>query len=135
MTGVEVIVTGTERTVARLATISAELRGPVLEAAVMTGALVVVDAAKRLAPYKTGNLRRSIHAEKRASGIDSAEASAGTDVVYAARLEYGFQAPDALGRVYHQPARPYMRPAADENEAAITKAIEAVVDAAIASAT
>ncbi len=34
----------------------------------------------------------------------------------------GFEGPDALGRVYHQPARPYLRPAYD------TKSEEGIKD-------
>ena len=34
-------------------------------------------------------------------------------VVYARRIELGFQGPDSLGRVFSQPPFPYLRPAAE----------------------
>ena len=53
----------------------------------------------------------------------------GTDVPYAARLEYGYVGPDSLGRTFHQPARPYLRPAFDNNkDAAIREVGEALAD-------
>ena len=33
----------------------------------------------------------------------------GTSVVYAARVEFGFDGQDSLGRTYNQPAKPYLR--------------------------
>jgi len=56
-----------------------------------------------------------------------AEVYIGTDVIYARRLEYGFVNPDALGRVYHQPARPYLRPAMEENREAVMEEIRKVI--------
>lgn len=41
----------------------------------------------------------------------------GTDLEYAARVEFGFTGPDSLGRVYNQQPRAYLRPAFDENRA------------------
>jgi hypothetical protein len=43
---------------------------------------------------------------------------------YALRLEYGFYDIDSLGRMYNQMARPFLRPALDENEDKILGAFE-----------
>nr|HPL29752.1 HK97 gp10 family phage protein [Anaerolineae bacterium] len=100
-----------------------------LENALVAGALQIVNAAKIRAPYKTGNLRRSIHvgghidaspqtqmdmADTTGTDIGGAgrygrhqvRVRVGTNVEYAAPLEYR----DAGKRAY-------MRPAADEAKA------------------
>ncbi len=51
-------------------------------------------------------------------------ADVGTDIIYGPRLEYGFMGTDSRGRRYHQRARAFLRPAADENEAEIIAAFE-----------
>lgn len=100
--------------------------GKMLENALVAGALVISNSAKEKAPYKTGNLRRSIHVGghtdadeqmrldmadttghdlgRSASSYPRISVQIGTDVEYAAAQEYG-------GR------RPYLRPAMDENKA------------------
>jgi len=100
-----------------------------LENALVAGALQIVNAAKIRAPYKTGNLRRSIHvgghidadpqtqmdmADTTGTDIGGAgrygshrvSVRVGTNVEYAAPLEYR-----------NAGARAYMRPAADEAKA------------------
>lgn len=100
-----------------------------LENALVAGALQIVNAAKIRAPYKTGNLRRSIHvgghidadpqtqmdmADTTGTDIGGAgrygshqvRVRVGTNVEYAAPLEYR-----------NAGARAYMRPAADEAKA------------------
>jgi HK97 gp10 family phage protein len=117
----------------KLTALGEAVAGDVLAAALRSGGLLVEADAKRRAPYRTGTLRRSIHTEVDAGG-GQAEATVGTDVPYGARIEFGFEGKDALGRQYHQPARPYLRPALDENMdaaareigAALRKALEAV---------
>lgn len=86
----------------------------------------------RAGTWETGNLARSLHVGGharlsevgRSSGgdiggaverRDFASVDVGTDVPYAARIEYGFAGRDSLGRFYHQAAQPYLRPAVDEN--------------------
>lgn len=96
--------------------------------ALVAAGLLVVNAAKAKAPYQTGNLRRSIHIgghtdatplqSTTGTDIGGEEKNAilvGTNVEYAARQEYGFSGEDSLGRSYNQPARPFLRPALDEN--------------------
>ena len=78
------------------------------------------------APYKTGTLRRSIHAEP----VSPSKFLVGTDVKYARILEYGgvikaknapylvFKTADGEWhqvKVVHRSPRPYFRPAMDEN--------------------
>lgn len=100
-----------------------------LENALVAGALQIVNAAKEKAPYKTGNLRRSIHVGGHINAtpqmeMDMADTTGtdiggsgrygkhqvrvrvGTNVEYAAPLEYR-----------NAGARAYMRPAADEAKA------------------
>lgn len=100
-----------------------------LENALVAGALQIANAAKIKAPYKTGNLKRSIHvgghinatpqmemdmADTTGTDIGGAgrygshqvRVRVGTNVEYAAPLEYR-----------NAGARAYMRPAADEAKA------------------
>lgn len=50
-----------------------------------------------------------------------------TDAEQAPRLELGFTGIDVLGRQYHQPPFPHMRPAADEVESAFVRDMSVVV--------
>jgi hypothetical protein len=116
-------------------------KGQTLFRAGVAGMLVIINEAKRLAAYKTGTLRRSLHVGGAAGetpdfegGLDSgysdlgqgeikaqsAEVYGGTDVPYGRRIEMGFEDSDSLGRSFHQKARPFLRPAFD------TKRVEAV---------
>lgn len=119
-------------------------RGQTLFRAGVVGMLVIINEAKRLAAYKTGTLRRSLHVGGAAGetpdfqgGLDSgysdlgqgeigtktAEVYGGTDVPYGRRLELGFEDTDAIGRSFHQKARPFLRPAFDTK---INEAVEAM---------
>lgn len=66
-------------------------------------------------PYKTGTLRRSIHATPPEDSGGAVVVYVGTDLPYARRLEYGFADTDSRGRTFNQPARPYFRPPLDQN--------------------
>ena len=128
---------GSESLRRKLAALQDSVRGPLLERAVVAGALLVVNAAKQDAPYRTGNLRRSIHVgghgdlsnttgtqiEAPTVSATRVEVLAGTNVEYARRIEYGFNDTDSLGRTYAQEAQPYLRPAVDENEAAVQREV------------
>mgnify|MGYP000440907550 CR=1 FL=1 len=100
--------------VGKLNRIAQVLGGNESTAALMAGAQLVVNAAQAKAPVLTGTLRRSIRAE--AIGNDVV---VGTDLPYARRIEFGFNGADSRGRVYHQAAKPYLRPALDENRARV----------------
>jgi HK97 gp10 family phage protein len=84
--------------------------------AVSLGANAYKNDVQAGAPYKTGTLRRSIHAEPPEKEGTQVIALVGTDLPYARRLEYGFADKDKLGRTYNQPARPYFRPPLDQNK-------------------
>lgn len=65
---------------------------------------------------QTGELERSVRitdkAKRDAKGIVGRWGSKG--IIYARRIELGFQGPDALGRVFDQPEFPFLRPAAEK---------------------
>ena len=97
--------------------------------------IVLHGQAVELCPVKTGNLKNSIsftldgkvhglnsaggQKAKQSEGVKSSRdkdaVTVGTNVEYAARLEFGFQGTDSKGRKYNQPAQPYLRPAVDVN--------------------
>lgn len=76
---------------------------------------------------QTGDYVRSWNLRMEALGGVVA-ASAGTNRPQARRLEYGFNGPDALGRVYHQPPYPHAGPALDEVGPQFAAAILAIID-------
>lgn len=120
------IVSGDKALAAKFRQLKAAARGPALMAAAKVGILPIQNAAIENAPYLTGTLSRSIHTEEIDKTDHSAMVATGTDVEYAARQEFGFNDTDALGRTYHQPARPYMRPAYDDHR---DEAVNEVEDA------
>lgn len=141
---VRVTVRGSESLERKFRQLSEAAQGKMLERALVAGGLIVQNAAKQAAPFRTGNLRRSIHigghddlATDRQGITDRTNAQVpdpeigrtdaaiyiGTDVVYARRLEYGFTGRDARGRAFNQTARPYLRPAIDENGAEIRQEV------------
>ena len=83
-------------------------QGQVLQNAVRAGMLPIQNAAIEKVPVLTGNLRRSIHTEIEGSNT-YVEAQCGTDVVYAAVIEFGNESGTRT-------AQPYLRPAFDENK-------------------
>jgi HK97 gp10 family phage protein len=86
--------------------------------ALKAGALLIQNDAKRLSPYFTGTLRRSIHIEK----TGKREVIIGTDVEYAKYQEFGTS---------KMKAHPYMRPAFDNNKDKVIEKINAVWKAII----
>lgn len=130
----EVVIIGGAELARKLAALGEAVAGDVLAAAVRSGGLLVENDAKQMAPYRTGTLRRSIHVEVE-SGAGQATAEIGTDVPYAARVEFGFEGKDSLGREYHQPARPYLRPALDQNMDAAAQEMGDALRAALLAVT
>jgi len=61
MADLDIRLTGSRDTVRGLERVERSLRGRLVEKALVAGALLVVNEAKRRAVYRTGNLRRSIH--------------------------------------------------------------------------
>lgn len=89
---------------------------------VKRSALNVQNGAKKRAPvgtpestgvpgYVGGRLRNSITHRIDNNGLN---AEIGTNVVYAKRVEFGFNGVDALGRRYNQRPQPYLFPALEE---------------------
>jgi phage gpG-like protein len=110
-----------------------------------TASAVESDAKKRLEGdlggkrrIKTGRLRASVHAELKngeSHGIDSLnekiasdEAIVGTNVVYAARTEFGFKDTDSLGRKYNQEGMSYLGYAANRQKNELPRRIEEEMD-------
>ena len=102
--------------------------------ALTKAALVVHGQAVELAPIITGNLKNSIsysvdgkrhglnseggkqaNASEGVHTVTGDDAVIGTNVEYAARIEYGFKDTDSLGRKYDQAAQPYLEPAFEIN--------------------
>jgi Bacteriophage HK97-gp10, putative tail-component len=114
--------------------------GRMLERSLVAGALLVQNDAKERAKWVTGNLRRSIHigghtdkaSDWNGEGGEVTQPQVspkrvavvvGTNVEYARRIEYGFNGTDSRGRRYNQAAQPYLRPALDENRAAVQQEV------------
>ena len=104
-----------------------------MEEAALAGADVVVREAKQNSrkggedyPHRrTGTLMRSIKMLGTRKKLNRVEVDAGSAVEYARRLEYGFTGTDKLERSYNQHPRAFLRPALDDNEDEIEKAVEA----------
>lgn len=88
----------------------------VTDAMVIAG-METANAARQRAPYKTGTLRRSIEVIE----LGPRQVAVGSRQPYAARIEFGFAGRDSLGRLYNQPAKPYLRPAIEETRQAMTR--------------
>lgn len=109
-----------------------------LQFGVSEAGLILETAAKENVPVLTGNLRDHIHTELMESTAERQVVAVtpaydepnkyGFDPAYARRIEYGFEGADSLGRVYHQPAQPYMRPAWDEHK---DEAVQAIKDSVL----
>lgn len=123
-----VSVSGDKAVVARLARMRQALPR-MMGVALTAGAQPLVNRAKELAPYRTGNLRRSIAFGDLVVGPGFAEGRAGTNLEYAAAQEYGATIVPKHARILHWvaesgedvfarsvtiPPHPYMRPAAAE---------------------
>ncbi len=97
---------------------------------VASGANIVANVAKDNAPYVTGTLKRSIHVEPTdLAQIKGNEvyADVGSPEPYAARIEYGFNDTDSIGRSYNQSPQPYLRPAIDDNKEKFKKEVAAAI--------
>lgn len=119
-------------------------RKQALETAVLAGAKPIQNAAKAKAPKKTRTLERSITVEIEADD-EHAEAQIGPSgmaAAYAAQREFGGTITAKHGQALHwvdedgehhfaksvtQPARPYLRPAWDENVDEAVEKMKAVL--------
>lgn len=73
---------------------------------------MILAAAVRRAPVDTGLLINSMTANSKMIAELTFRVQDGT--VYGRRNELGFHGTDSLGRVYQQPARPFLKPAVEE---------------------
>ncbi len=137
----QIDVQGAEEVAAAIRDARGRLSGAGMQAALMAGALPIMNAAKTNAPALTGTLRRSIHVLSQSAH----EVEVGTNLIYAAMQEYGgVVAPvnarflrfetaggDIIftrGPVYI-PAQPYMRPAFEsERGRAVREVASAIRD-------
>lgn len=94
-------IAGSAELARRIGRLSDELATSFLSAAVRLGANIVRDEASRRAPYRTGNLRRSLHTEVIEASRGDAAAKVGTNVEYARIQEFG-------GTVKHPGGTPYL---------------------------
>lgn len=107
----------------RLNQIKDDMREVALTGGVQAGAEVIVNEAKINCPVDTGTLRRSIHYEITSETPTRVTASVGTDVEYAAAVEFGHMTRPAVkhpeeqlpGRPRFVAAQPFLRPAVDEH--------------------
>lgn len=101
--------------------------GKALSKAAMAGAKVIVSAAKARAPVRTHKLQESITAEVTEKSRDHVEATIGPgkEGFYGMFIELGTS---------KMPARPFLRPALDENEEAAIQAVWHELEAQILKA-
>lgn len=98
-------ITGVKELVAKFQQIEKQMQGAILKNAALSGALVIQNSAIDKCPVDSGDLKQSIHNEISVSNATYAEIEVGTDVEYAAYVEFGTR---------FMAAQPYMRPAFDE---------------------
>lgn len=118
---------------AAFAKLSGRMQIQYLEAIAIAGILVIqIDAVNRVKKV-TGNLARSILHKvvvRNATQIEVVCGPSDEGAPYGRRIEFGFNQADSLGRVFHQPAQPYLRPAYDEHwQEAIEEMRNAAFDA------
>ena len=118
----EMRITGDKAVIAGLNRVSAAVGSRAIMPALRAAALIPQNAAKENVPVLTGTLKRSLHQEDVPGQVAVA---VGTDVPYAEHVEFGTS---------RMPARPYLRPALDENKGAMVKefgeALSDIVEAA-----
>ena len=105
----ETKITGDKAVISGLNRVGNAIGGRAIMPALRAAALIPQNAAKENVPVLTGTLKRSIHQEDVQGQLAVA---VGTDVPYAEHVEFGTS---------KMPARPYLRPALDENKGAMVK--------------
>lgn len=146
MAGALVIdITGEEEVARALHDAANRLSGAQLEAALVSGAQILVNGAKTRAPKLTTTLARSIHILSQSPR----EVSVGTNLVYAAMQEFGGEI-YPVNRTYLRfevggdviytrgpvkiPAQPYMRPTFEADRDKAVREVAGAVRALIAAA-
>ena len=117
--------------------------GPNLERALVAGALLPLNVAKRTCPWRTGNLRRSLHIGGHAGESGGLSGTTGTDVggnghtaagaviLVGTNVEYGPYVEYGTSRMAPQP---YMRPAFDGAGPVITAEMARAIHLMLAAA-
>lgn len=111
-------VVGVEEAAGALNELGEELGGQRLVDATLAGAQILQNAWKVMAPWKTGQYRRSIHREVRHQSPGRVQVTVGTDIVdppYPYFLEFGTS---------KMPPHPSARPAFDETKDEVAREIE-----------
>jgi hypothetical protein len=140
-------VTGNAEVARMLARVEALMAGPGLYAPLEASALPIANLAKTLAPWKTGNLRRSIKVAVE-TALGAAVAHIGTNLIYGPAQEYGATIVPKNAKLLHWvsdgqdifaksvtiPPHPYMRPAFDELWPAVPGIFARVLGAQISGA-
>lgn len=130
------LVHGHTELVARLRDLPEQIRQKALGTGVMAGALVIRNDARRRAPVRRGQLRDSVvHKRRKTTNKYDIGASVGIKRGtparrYAHLVEFGRSATvvKSTGRPVGPVApRPFLRPAADSNDAAVLEAVRASV--------
>ena len=124
---------------AQFGRIAKSMRGNMLAKAATSGLLLVENAAVQKAPKRTRTLARSIHTEILDQKDTSVEAAVGTDVIYAAVMEFGKVITPKKAKMLHWvdeagndvfarkvtiKPHPYLRPAWDEKEDAMIQEVK-----------
>lgn len=124
MAQIRVELLGDRELVEKLKHLGDEVAGQILAEAAEKGAEVVRAAASSKAPRRTGKLSQNIGAEVTTSAGNLAEVSVGPlkEAFYGMFLERGTK---------KMAARPFLRPALDENEGAVKREVEDRVKAAV----
>lgn len=153
MDGIKITMVGLDDTTTSFEKAAKNVTGKQLMDGVISGTLLIQNRAKQLIHKVTGNAMRSLHiggygnlspgfnTSEGYSDIggdvktdNEAKVEMGTNIVYGPRLEFGFVGKDSLGRVYNQPAYPYLRPAFDEKQDACVRAVSDALDVLIEEA-
>ena len=150
--GMRIEIIGDKELLTKLRQLGSAVAGNALKEAAMAGAEIVVDAAKARAPRRTGQGAETIHAEFIDTKGDSITVDVGPDLKKGFHLKFvEFGTPPhtirpkrkkALAfpggahpvRVIHHPgtpARPFMRPAIDENEGRVRDKVGQVLKSKI----
>lgn len=125
-TSVKII--GEKELLAKFHALQKQTQGKMLVQAATAGILPIQSEAVLIVVKVTGNLSRSIHTETIETGDTYAEVATGTDLDYAAAVEFGLPEHNRI-------PKPYMRPSFDtktgaakaETQAALMDLINAVV--------
>jgi len=135
MPKVKIEIIGASKLKLQLERLSDNLAAETLERAALAGAEIVREDASRRAPRQTGKLARSIVAEVASKSRNEVSVHVGPseDAFYGMFVEFGHAIKKSRkGSVLgHVPAKPFLRPAFDENEDRVKNEVGRVLRAAL----